>query len=69
MFLESRLDIIFLILETHMSTSHQTKLVIFRESSKKTEYMQRVLEFEHATFTRFVVGTNGRMGEECSRFF
>ena len=35
---------------------------------KKREYMQRVLEVEHATFTPLVLGTNGRMGRECSRF-
>ena len=43
---------------------------IFRlhETSKKREYLQRVLEVEHATFTQLVIGTNGGMGDECGRF-
>ena len=38
------------------------------EDAKKREYLERVLEVEHATFTPLVFGTNGGMGEECGRF-
>ena len=38
------------------------------EGAKKREYLQRVLEVEHATFTPLVMGTNGGMGKESDRF-
>jgi hypothetical protein len=40
---------------------------IFRrhEEAKKREYMQRVLDVEHGSFTPLVFGTNGGMGKEC----
>ena len=38
------------------------------EQSKKREYLERVLEVEHASFTPLVFGTNGGVGEECSKF-
>ena len=43
---------------------------IFREheQAKKREYMQRVLDVEHASSTPLVFGTNGGMGEEGQRF-
>ena len=43
---------------------------IFREheEAKKREYMQRVLEVEHASFTPLIFGSNGGMGEEGQRF-
>ena len=45
-------------------------MLLFREheSSKKCEYLQRVLSVEHATFTSLDIGTNGGMGDECDRF-
>ena len=58
---------------THVNTpSNQNKntSTIFRqhEQAKKREYNERVLEVEHDSFTPLVFGTNGGMGEECSRF-
>ena len=43
---------------------------IFREHelAKKREYLQRVLEIQHGSFTPLVMGTNGGMGEECKKF-
>ena len=38
------------------------------EDEKKRQYLKRVLEIEHGTFTPLVMGTNGGMGKECSRF-
>ena len=38
------------------------------EQAKKREYMQRVLEIEHGTFTPLIMGTNGGMGGECEQF-
>ena len=51
------------------NTGKSTK-TIFREheASKKREYMQRVLDIEHASFTPLVFSTNGGMGEEGQRF-
>jgi hypothetical protein len=58
---------------THVNAlSQMTKKTsaIFRshEEAKKREYLQRVLEIEHGTFTPLVFGTNGGMGDECQRF-
>ena len=43
---------------------------IFRrhEDAKKREYLERVLEVEHGSFTPLIFGTNGGFGEECKRF-
>ena len=38
------------------------------EDEKKREYLERVLEVEHGSFTPLVFGTNGGMGVECSLF-
>ena len=58
---------------THInSTSNRNVPVeeIFRrnEAGKKRNYMERVIEIEHATFTPLVFGTNGGMGRECALF-
>ncbi|KAG1687719.1 DmX-like protein 2 [Nymphon striatum] len=37
-------------------------------AKKKREYLERVLEIEHASFTPLVFGTNGGMGTECQKF-
>ena len=52
------------------SNKNQETPAIFRkhETSKKREYMERVLEIEHGSFTPLVFGTNGGMGAECSKF-
>ena len=44
--------------------------VIFKqnEDEKKRQYLKRVIDIEHGTFTPLVTGTNGGMGKECSRF-
>ena len=43
---------------------------IFRnhENAKKREYLKRVLEIEHATFTPLVMGSNGGTGKERLQF-
>ena len=43
---------------------------IFRrhEEAKKLEYLERVLEVEHGSFTCLIFGTNGSFGEECKQF-
>ena len=53
-----------------MSNRNKSTKAIFRnhELAKKREYMERVLEVERGTFTPLVMGTNGGMGEKCSRF-
>ena len=53
-----------------MSNRNKSTKAIFRnhEHAKKREYMEHVLEVERGTFTPLVMGTNGGMGEECSRF-
>jgi len=38
------------------------------EQAKKREYLQRILEVDNGSFTPLVFGTNGGLGEECSRF-
>lgn len=38
------------------------------EEAKKREYLERVLEVEHACFTPLVFGTNGGVGDKCGRF-
>lgn len=58
---------------THVNCSSskgQSTMDIFRnhENAKKREYLKRVLEVEHATFTPLVMGTNGGMGDECKQF-
>ena len=35
------------------------------EKEKKINYIQRVLEIKHGTFTPLVFGTNGGMGKEA----
>ena len=44
--------------------------VLFRrhDDAEKREYLHRVLNVEHATFTPLVFGTNGGVGEECKKF-
>ncbi|KAG1697391.1 putative glutamate receptor [Nymphon striatum] len=44
--------------------------VVFKEheQSKKREYLERVLEIEHASFTPLVFGTNDGMSTECQKF-
>ena len=49
----------------NLDTSAQFRI---HENAKKREYLQRVLEIEHGTFTPLVFGTNGGVGEECQRF-
>ena len=58
---------------THVNTPYnqnKNTSTIFRqhEQAKKREYNERILEVEHGSFTPLVFGTNGGMGEECSRF-
>ena len=58
---------------THVNSqtnANKTTSTIFREheQAKKREYMERVLEVEHASFTPLIIGTNGGMGDECQRF-
>ena len=52
------------------SNKNRPSKTIFREheTRKKREYLQRVLEVEHATFTPLVLGTNGGIGDECGHF-
>lgn len=33
-----------------------------------THYLHRTLEIEHGRFTPLIVGTNGGVGNECSKF-
>ena len=67
--LESRSDSIIWY-KNHALNKNCPSKTIFREheSSKKCEYLQRVLEVEHATFTPLVLRTNGGMGDKCGRF-
>ena len=37
-----------------------------QENEKRREYLRRVLDIKHGTFTPLVFGTNGRMGAECT---
>ena len=58
---------------THVNSKTNSKKStrdIFREheEAKKREYLERVLEVEHASFTPLVFGTNGGMGKECQHF-
>ena len=58
---------------THVNSATnkgQSTVDIFRnhENAKKREYLKRVLEIEHATFTPLVMGSNGGMGNECQQF-
>ena len=52
------------------SSKNQTTKQIFRrhEQAKKPEYLERILEAEHGTFTALIFGTNGCFGDECKRF-
>ena len=52
------------------SSKNQTTKQIFRrhEQEKKREYLERVLEVEHGSFTPLIFGTNGGFGDECKRF-
>ena len=59
--------------ETHVNSTtninHDTeKIFQLNEAEKKRQYLQRVLEVEHASFTPLVLGTNGGMGKECRLF-
>ena len=38
------------------------------EKEKKRQYLKRVLDVEHGTFTPLIFGTNGGLGKECSDF-
>ena len=49
----------------NLETSKQFHL---HEEAKKREYLQRVLNVEHGSFTPLVFGTNGGVGSECERF-
>ena len=58
---------------THINSTSNRNLPteeIFRrnEAEKKRNYMERVIEIEHSTFTPLVFGTNGGMGRECGLF-
>ena len=58
---------------THVNSSSQSGLPtekVFRqhEMAKRREYMQRILEVENGSFTPLVFGTNGGLGEECTKF-
>ena len=58
---------------THVNSSSSKNLrtsQIFRrhEEAKKREYLERVLEVEHGSFTPLVFGTNGGTGDECAKF-
>ena len=58
---------------THVNSTtninHDTeKIFQLNEAEKKRQYLQRVLEVEHASFTPLVLGTNGGMGKECRVF-
>ena len=52
------------------SAKNQKTAEIFRkhENAKKREYLDRVLQVEHGSFTPLIFGTNGGLGNECSRF-
>ena len=39
-----------------------------QEQEKKRAYNQRIMDVEHGTFTPLVIGTNGGMGVECTKF-
>ncbi|KAG1682104.1 hypothetical protein GQR58_011354 [Nymphon striatum] len=41
---------------------------IVRTENKAREYLERVLEIDHASFTPLDLGTNGGMGNECQKF-
>ena len=58
---------------THVNSDSQSNLPtkkVFRqhEMEKRREYMQRVLDVENGSFTPLVFGTNGGLGEECTKF-
>ncbi|KAG1651422.1 putative phosphoenolpyruvate synthase [Nymphon striatum] len=58
---------------THVNSqtnANKDTKVVFKEheQSKKREYLERVLEIEHASFTPLGLGTNGGMGTECQKF-
>ena len=58
---------------THVNSTtninHDTeKIFQLNEAEKKRQYLQRVLEVEHASFTPLVLGINGGMGKECRVF-
>ena len=58
---------------THVNSSSQKDKptsTVFKshETAKKREYLERVIEIEHGTFTPLVFGTNGGMGTECQKF-
>ncbi|KAG1693507.1 Atypical protein kinase C [Nymphon striatum] len=63
------LDVRVTHVNSQTNTNKDTK-VVFKEheQSKKREYLERVLEIEHASFTPLVFGTNGGMGNECQKF-
>ncbi|KAG1679220.1 putative phosphoenolpyruvate synthase [Nymphon striatum] len=58
---------------THVNSqtnANKDTKVVFKEheQSKKREYLERVLEIEHASFTPLGLGTNGGMSTECQKF-
>ena len=58
---------------THVNSNSQSGLPtekVFRqhEMAKRREYMQRILDVENGSFTPLVFGTNGGLGEECTKF-
>ena len=58
---------------THVNTESEKKrstsnVFINHKQAKKREYMQRVMDIEHGSFTPLVFGTNGGMGKECEHF-
>ena len=58
---------------THVNSAsniNKETATIFKqhEMEKKRQYLQRVLDVEHGSFTPLIMGTNGGMGKECDRF-
>ena len=49
-------------------TCRYRKSFVDTEEAKKLEYLERVLEVEHGSFTPLIFGTNGGFGEECKQF-
>ena len=45
-----------------------SEVFLSHEKEKKRQYLKRVLDVEHGTFTPLVFGTNGGLGKECGDF-
>ena len=43
-------------------------MYISHENEKKTEYLQRVVQIEKASFTPLIFSTSGGMGKEADKF-